>query len=175
MNEFERQWSELLKNATKLAAETGRDDIAEYLSLRANNDTIRKTGIEWIFDTLSGLVSKADQNGYLLKVEREDPYSFKLGNSNLTGSVLRIRQGVRCLSVEAGWTRAPGDGIMRGGSLAAAKIRHFGIPKASMDIYLVRSDDTYIWNFQTRDDLRGYFGSEHLAAHFQLFSESGIL
>jgi len=175
MNEFERQWSELLKNATKLAAETGRDDIAEYLSLRSNNDTIRKTGIEWLFEILTGFVSKADKDGYFLKVEREEPYSFKLENSNLTGSVLRIRQGVRCLSVEAGWTRAPGDGIMRGGSLAAAKISHFGIPKANMELYLVRFEDTYIWNFQTRDGLRGYFGSEHLAAHFQLFSESGIL
>lgn len=175
MNEFERQWSELLKNATKLAAETGRDDIAEYLSLRASNDTIRKTGIEWIFEMLTAFVAKADQNGYSLKAEREEPYSFRLGSSNLTGSVLRIRQGVRCLSVEAGWTRAPGDGIMRGGALAAGKISHFGIPKANMEIYLVRSGDAYIWNFQTRNDLRGYFGSEHLAAHFRLFSESGIL
>lgn len=174
MNEFEQQWSELLKNATKLAAETGRDDIAEYLSLRASNDTIRKTGVDWIFDTLTDLAAKANRNGHLLTTEREEPFSFLLGSSNLTGSILRIRHGVRCLSVEAGWTRAPGDGIMRGGSLAAAKISHFGIPKANMDLYLVRSGEAHIWNFQTRDDIRGYFGSEHLAAHFQLFSESGV-
>lgn len=165
----------MLKNATKLAAETGRDDIAEYLSLRATNDTIRKTGIEWIFDTLSGFAEKAGQNGHLLKIEREEPYSFRFGNSNLTGSVLRIRQGVRCLSIEAGWTRVPGDGIMSGGSMAAAKIGHFGIPKANMDLYLVRSGEAYLWNFQTRNGERGYFGSQHLSAHFQLFSESGFL
>lgn len=172
MNDFERQWSEMLSNATKLAAQTGREDIAEYLSLRATNDTIRKTGIEWITDILTELSAKANRNGRSLTIERDEPYSFKLGNSNLTGSVLRLRHGVRCLSVEAGWTRAPGDGIMRGGALAAGKITHFGIPKANMDIYLVRSGEAYIWNFQTRDDIRGFFGSEHLAAHFQLFSES---
>lgn len=175
MNDLERQWSELLSNASKRAAETGRGDIADYLNLRAGNDAIRHTGVEWLFKTITDIAEKAAENVVNIKAEREEPHSFQLGNSRMTGSVLRFRLGVRCLSIEAGWTRLPGDGIMRGGSLAAAKITHFGIPKANMDLYLVRSGDAYIWNFQTRDDVRGFFGSQHLAAHFQLFSEYGFL
>ena len=175
MNDFERQWSELLRNATTRAAAAGRDDIADYLDLRAGNDAIRQTGIEWLFTTLTGIAEKAAEDIRNIKTEREEPYSFKIGNSRMTGAVLRFRLGVRCLSVEAGWTRLPGDGIMRGGSLAVARITHFGIPKANMDLYLVRSGESYIWNFQTRDNVRGFFGSRHLAAHFQLFSEYGFL
>lgn len=175
MNDLERQWAELLSNASKRAVETGRGDIAAYLNLRAGNDAIRRTGIEWLFKTISEIAERTAANVINIKAEREEPHSFQLGNSRMTGSVLRFRLGVRCLSLEAGWTRLPGDGIMRGGSLAAAKITHFGIPKANMDLYLVHSGDSYIWNFQTRDDVRGFFGSQHLAAHFRLFSEYGSL
>lgn len=175
MNEFERQWSELLSNATRRAAEAERGDIADYLNLRAGNDAIRQTGIEWLFKTITDIAEKAGERINNIKAERQEPHSFQLGNSRMTGAVLRFRLGVRCLSVEAGWTRLPGDGIMRGGAMAAAKITHFGIPKANMDLYLVRSGDSYVWNFQTRDDIRGFFGSQHLSAHFQLFAEYGSL
>jgi hypothetical protein len=175
MNDLERQWAELLSNATKRAAEAGRGDIADYLNLRAGNDAIRQNGIEWLFKTLTDIAERTAERITNISAEREEPHSFQLGNSRMTGAVLRFRLGVRCLTLEAGWTRLPGDGIMRGGSLAAARITHFGIPKANMDLYLVRSGDGYIWNFQTRDDIRGFFGSQHLAAHFELFSEAGFL
>ena len=55
-------------------------------------------------------------------MENENPHNFRLRGANLVGSLLRVRQGVRCLTVEAGWTRTPNDGFMRGGALAIARI-----------------------------------------------------
>jgi hypothetical protein len=43
------------------------------------------------------------------------------------------------LYVEAGWPRTPRDGIVRGGGLAAANIRHLGIKSANEGLLLAKS------------------------------------
>jgi hypothetical protein len=55
------------------------------------------------------------------------------------GRLLLLRFGVRQLSVEAGWPRTPRDGVLRGGGLALANIRHLGIKSASEALRLVQS------------------------------------
>jgi hypothetical protein len=48
---------------------------------------------------------------------------------------------VRSLMVEAGWPRSPADGIVKGGGLAEARIRHFGRRAMDEEMLLVRSSD----------------------------------
>ena len=59
----------------------------------------------------------------------------------MVGQQLKLMNGVRTLFVEAGWPRTPRDGIVRGGGLAYAHIRHMGIRSASEELLLAKSDN----------------------------------
>ena len=82
----------------------------------------------------------------------------------MAGTLVRIRFGVRSMIVEAGWTRLPSHGFMRGGALAAARIKHFGMPEADDELVLVRNDEIPAWNSATG----GRFDSESLFQHFRI-------
>jgi hypothetical protein len=57
----------------------------------------------------------------------------------MVGRVVTLMNGVRRLSVEAGWPRVPRDGIVRGGGLAAGHILHLGLKSASDELLLSKS------------------------------------
>ncbi|MCA1556433.1 MAG: hypothetical protein LC747_07055, partial [Acidobacteria bacterium] len=57
----------------------------------------------------------------------------------MVGRRLALNTGIRVLTIEAGWPRTPGDGIVRGGGLATARISHFGDPRAAVELLLVQS------------------------------------
>jgi len=100
-----------------------------------------------------------------LTFERVEPHNFARGSSNMVGSLLEIRLGVRCLSVEAGWARTPSDGIMRHGALAFARITHFGMPKQDSEFRLVHAETLPYW--LANDD--SVIDSSHLSGHFDTF------
>ena len=58
----------------------------------------------------------------------------------MVGHLLTLTNGVRTLYVEAGWPRTPRDGVVRGGGLACANIRHMGIKNASDELLLSKSN-----------------------------------
>ena len=145
MNELDHIWSKMLADASQNASNTGRQHVVEYLRLRATNDAIRMAGVSWLFDTFIELAGQAVRKHAAITIEREEPHSFKHGSSTMVGSLVRVRQGVRCLTVEAGWARTPSDGIMRNGALAFARITHFGMPKAGTAIRFVHGDDLPQW------------------------------
>ena len=145
MTELDQVWSEMLDKATAKALQSGRSDIAEYLRLKAANDTIRRIGVEWLVNTILELAADAHRGHPALIVEREEPHNFADGNSNMVGSLLRISHGVRCLTVEAGWTRTPSDGIMRAQALAFARFTHFGLPENRVELRLLQSDTSPNW------------------------------
>ncbi|MFM9903048.1 MAG: hypothetical protein ACKVQJ_00585 [Pyrinomonadaceae bacterium] len=134
MTELDNIWSRMLADAVAKAGDAGRRDVAEYLRLKAANDTIRTAGVEWLFDTI---IEIAMRDYPVAAVERKEPHSFDRGNFTMVGSLLSIRQGVRCLTLEAGWARVPSDGIMQKGALAYARLSHFGMPKKGAEIRLV--------------------------------------
>lgn len=141
MTELDQVWSQMLVDAGEKAGEQGRRHVVEYLRLRADNDAIRARGISWLIDTFIGVATDAQAYKLNLSIERVEPHTFSHGNSTMVGTLLNVRYGVRCLSVEAGWTRIPSHGIMRKGSLAIANIAHFGMPKFGANIRLVHHDD----------------------------------
>src|SRR5436305_2498739 len=107
MNELDEIWSQMLADAEARARASGRHDVADYLALKASNDQIRERSIRWLFDSIIEFAAHANRREQAIAIEREDPHNFSFRGANLVGSLLRIRQGVRCLTLEAGWTRTP--------------------------------------------------------------------
>ncbi len=169
MNELDEVWTQMINEAAARARSDGRGDVAEYLTLKATNDAIRTQSVEWLLDSMRAIASFANQNGAGVTIENENPHRFAFKNANLVGSLVRLRQGVRCLSVEAGWTRTPTDGFMRGGALACARITHFGLSRHNAELLLIRSNDLPNWFSVTEDGKRDIFDSRHLNEHFQVF------
>ncbi|HVF49968.1 MAG TPA: hypothetical protein VNA19_07770 [Pyrinomonadaceae bacterium] len=141
MNELDTEWKARLAAAQQRARASGRGDVAEYLFLRAENDMARATGVEWLLEACTALAGEANRAGAGLTIARNDSHRFSFGNSTMVGTALTFRSGVRALTVEAGWPRAPRDGIVRGNGLANARLSHFGIPKATEDLLLVRNNE----------------------------------
>ena len=145
MTELDRMWSQMLDEAIAAARESGRGHVADYLDLKSRNDALRSAGVRWLFGSMIEIAGEANRQFPALEIEREDPHNFPHRGANIAGAMLRVRHGVRCLTVEAGWTRTPADGFMRGGALAIARISHFGMPKMNMDLILKPSEDVPGW------------------------------
>ena len=168
MTELDQVWVGMLDNAATKAEGLGRAEIAEYLRLKATNDAIRSAGVAWLFDTLIDIATDAQRSRPMLTIEREEPHNFARGNSRMVGSLLSISHGVRCLTVEAGWTRRPGDGVMHGAALAFARITHFGLPRHGAELRLVHGDELPNWLGDNGEAI----DSGKLRRHFDLFLDS---
>ena len=128
-----------LAQAEAQARAAGRADLVEYLALRTSNDLLRRTSIEWINTTFESLAGEANRHGGSIQIVKEDQHRFRVGNATMVGSLLTLSFGVRKLSVEAGWPRRPKDGVVRGGGLAYAEIKHLGIKPSNEALLLVLS------------------------------------
>ncbi len=171
MNEAEQFWAQTLSEAMiKARASDGGGDVADYLSLKAANDRVREAGVKWLFDTTLAVAAEANRaNRVAVTIETENEHRFDFGNSKLSGSILRLRQTVRCLTIEAGWTRSPADGFMRGGALACARISHFGISKEDEELLLARRDDLINWFVIEEESPRALFDAKSVQRHFEIF------
>ena len=171
MNELDEVWTNKINEAVKQARSDGRGDVADYLALKASNDALRSTGVKWLFDALLEIASFANRNNNSnITMENENPHRFAFGNANLVGSLLRFRQGLRCLTLEAGWTRTPTDGFMRGGALACARLTHFGISRHNAELLLVQFDNSLNWISIDKNGGKNPFDSTDLNQHFKIFT-----
>lgn len=141
MSELDEQWAIAMAEAERRARASGRNDLADYLTLRASNDLARTTGIEWLFTTFQTLAGEANRAGSSIQITQRDGHRFPVGNATMVGRLLTFSMGVRKLLVEAGWPRVPRDGFVRGGGLASAHLRHFGQRSADEELLLVRTPD----------------------------------
>ena len=166
MYELDEVWSKKLEEAIRRAEAGGRRDIAEYLTLKATNDAVRQTAVQWLFGALLEIAAAHPQ----IVTENVNPHRFALSGATMVGSAIRLRHGVRCLTVEAGWTRTPTDGFMRGGALAAARIAHFGMAKENAELFLLaREANAPNWFAAAPNGARRPFHSIDLNHHFEIF------
>ena len=70
---------------------------------------------------------------------------------------------------EAGWTRTPADGIMRGGVLAAGRISHFGMSRSNADLSLAYQGEVPLWHVEASDGRRLPLRIADLNQHFLIF------
>src|SRR5256885_3603344 len=139
MNELDEAWELAFVEAKRRAHAAGRADITEYLNLRARNDLLRRTGIDWLLNSLTTLAGEANRRGAGIQIEHQDAHRFRVGSATMVGTRVTLRNGVRALTVESGWPRTPRDGFMRGGGLACANIKHFGRPRSNAELTLIRA------------------------------------
>jgi hypothetical protein len=136
---------------------------------RGESDVIRVACAKWLFDSALEIASQANRQNAAISVENENPHRFVFGKSNLSGSLSHFRQGVRCLTIEAGWTRTPSDGFMRGGALACARITHFGLNKHNAELVLTRDENLPNWFSVDKNESRTLFDFKNLQNHFEIF------
>jgi hypothetical protein len=147
MSELDEAWAVALREAEQKARLAGRRDVAEYLSLKNSNDLLRQAGIDWLLNSFTIHAGDANRTGASLQISTLPGHRFKVANSTMVGKLLTLTSGVRTLYVEAGWPRVPRDGIVRGGGLACANIRHLGIKTASEELRLLKSNNgTPTWS-----------------------------
>ena len=130
-----------MAEARERAGGGGRGDVLEYLDLRAANDAVRSRGVGWLLELFTAAAGELNRAGAGLALTRTEAHRFRVGNSWMVGTRIVLRRGVRQLTVEAGWPRAPLDGIVRGGGLASALVGHFGDARAGEELLLVPEPD----------------------------------
>ena len=139
MSELDEAWALALSEAEARARQTGRGDLAEYLALRNSNDLLRKAGVDWLVTSFVNHAGDANRAGASIEVSNTDGHRFRMGTSTMVGRLVTLTNGLRKISVEAGWPRTPRDGIVRGGGLAAANVHHLGIRSKSEELFLTRT------------------------------------
>lgn len=170
MSELDEEWVRVLAEAERRARAAGRGDLLEYLRLRASNDRARATGVEWLFATFTQLAGEANRAGAGVQLLKKEGHRFEVGRATMVGQLLTFKAGVRQLMVEAGWPRAPRDGIVPGNGLACAHLRHFGISSANEELLLTRSrEGTPEWHVIERTGMRSQLLEARLRQHFKKF------
>jgi len=162
-------WSQMLEEATAAARSSGRHDVADYLDLKARNDVLRRAGVLWLFEGITSIAGEVNRRSAAISIEREEPHNFDHRGANIAGSMLKFRHGVRCLTLEAGWTRTPADGFMRGGALAIARLTHFGISKMNAELHLKPGVDHPFWVAFYPDGASINADEAFLRQHFAIF------
>jgi len=163
---FDEDYERRMHEARERARGGGRNEVLEYLDLKAANDAARTRAVEWLLESFIAAAGELNRAGAGVAVARTDPHRFRVGNSTMVGARLVLRRGVRALTVEAGWPRAPLDGIVRGGGLAAAAIGHFGDARAGEELLLVPDASTEArWFVIEKTGARTELQPAHLRGH----------
>src|SRR5689334_9540554 len=162
MSELDEAWAAALSEAEHRARLAGRGDIADYLSLKNSND--------WLLAEFMSLAADANRAGASIQMSKQEGHRFKIGASTMVGHLITFTNGVRTLYVEAGWPRVPRDGVVRGGGLACANIRHLGIRTANEELLLTKSSNGKpVWKSLKHASLH----ESHLRRHIAILLDLG--
>lgn len=174
MSEFEDAWELALAEAMRRAQTGGHTDLAGYLDLRAQNDLLRRAATDWLTVTFTSLAAVANRHGAGIQIEQNNAHRFRRDSATMVGTQLILRRGVRALTIESGWPRAPRDGIVRGAGLASANIKHLGRPRSNMELLLVHSSaGAPQWQVINKNGDKSLLTDAHVRQHFAiLLSES---
>jgi hypothetical protein len=165
MQDLEEAWELALAEATERARQAGRTDIARYLDLKRRNDLLRRAAGDWLNQAVLALAADANRKGAAIQIEQHAEHRFRRGTATMVGSRLVLRRGVRALTVEIGWPRKPGDGIVRGNGLACANLKHLGRPKLDDELMLLSSASGSPQWFVLKDREQTQLTEGHLMHH----------
>lgn len=167
MSELDEAWAAALSEAEHKARLAGRKDVAEYLSLKNTNDLLRKAGVKWLIESFTAAAGEANRAGGSIQISKSEGHRFRVGTSTMVGQLVTLSFGVRTLFVEAGWPRVPRDGIVHGGGLACANIRHLGIRAASEELLLAKTSNGTP-NWKSLNKQRSYLQQSHIHHHISI-------
>lgn len=166
MDELDEFWEQMLAEARLSEEITGH--LAEFLAVKSANDRLRERGVEQLLNAFEAFAGHANRSHAGIEIEKLESHRFEIDRSHVTGRAIKLRHGLRCLTVEAGWTRTPRDGFMRGNALALARIKHFGIPTGGGELKLLRFEESVRWFRIDRDGLRISVEPDDLIREFRL-------
>ncbi len=169
MTELDQFWANEIASALEKARAAGRGDVAGYLHLRASNDFLRSIAVKWLMKSFVDIGDEFLLRGRNISLETTTSHRFAVGHSTMVGSRLSFRHGVRALTIEAGWTRTPEDGFIRGGGLACARITHFGFARATRELLLVKINEKPVWVLQENENIRSPLFEDFFHENFSLF------
>jgi len=172
--EHDNIWPQILAGSIGDEASAGHRALADFVAVKATNDEIRQRAIDWLLNLFSELAGQLNRRNIAIEIERNEPHSFPAFGANMVGLKTTYRHGLRCLTVEAGWTRTPSDGFMRGGSLAVVQIRHFGLKRHSIDLALLRSGDRPEWHIVDNDRVARPTDTQDLARHMAILADLDV-
>ena len=172
MIELDEAWELALAEAAQRARAAGRSDIASYLDLRRRNDLLRTAATEWLHQTVMALAADANRGGSSIQIEQQESHRFRRGSATMVGRQLVLKSGVRALTIESGWPRAPRDGIVLGNGLACANIKHLGKPRANDELLLVSSRGGAPRWLRALDDARIELTESDLRRHLSLLTHN---
>lgn len=165
LNSFDEEYTHKVADARERASAQGRGDVADYLILRAANDSMRARAVEWLLGAFTAEAGEMNRAGACLTLALTEAHRFRVGHSTMVGTRLMLSRGLRSLNVEAGWPRGPRDGIVRGGGLASALVGHFGNRKADEELLLMPYEDAPRWLIIEKTGARTEFFEDHVRAH----------
>ena len=165
MSSFDEEYEHKIAEARQRAGAQGRGDVVDYLTLRAANDSMRARAVEWLLGAFTGEAGEMNRAGASLTLTLTDAHRFRVGHSTMVGPRLVLARGLRSLTIEAGWPRAPRDGIVRGGGLASARIGHFGNRKADEELLLLPFEDAPRWFIIEKTGARAEFFEDRVRTH----------
>lgn len=171
MNELAEVWEQLLAEAAENPNVIQNQRLKDFLAVKTANDSIRQTAVKALFDAMLKIAVHANQKNANIIIEHANTHRFSLEKFSLSGELLKFRRGVRCLMIEAGWTRSPQDGFMRGNALAVARITHFGISRANAELHLLKFENEPRWFSINKNGIKMSLELEDLIRHFQIFLE----
>src|SRR5262245_1088757 len=166
MSELDKAWELALADAQIRAHAAGRRDIADYLSLKRRNDLLRRTATDWLLNEFILLAGEANRFGGGIQLEQHDEHRFSRGTASMVGRQVTLRRGVRAVTIESGWPRTPRDGIVRGGGLACANIKHFGRARMNAELILVPSSKGAPQWLLAKGGVRSQLTQSDLRRHF---------
>ena len=172
MTELDQFWAKEIERALERAKEAGRQDIADYLNLRASNDFLRTAAVKWLMRSFIDIGDEFRLKGCDILLETDTSHSFAVGHSTMVGSRLSFRCGLRGLTVEAGWTRTPEHGFMRGGGLASARVSHYGFARKTRELLLIKIEERPVWVIQEDENLRTPLFEDFFLENFSFFLET---
>ena len=171
MTELDQFWANEIAQALEKAKAAGRQDIADYLALRASNDFLRSAAVKWLIKSFIDVGDEFRLKGCDISLETNTTHSFAVGHSTMVGSKLSFRCGLRGLTIEAGWTRTPEHGFMRGGGLAFARVSHYGFARKTKELLLIKIDERPVWVLQEDEHIRTQLFEDFFHQNFSFFLE----
>jgi hypothetical protein len=142
------------------------------LDLRRRNDLLRRAATDWLLDAAFALAADSNRKGGMIQIERNEEHRFTRGAATMVGTALILRRGVRALTIESGWPRAPRDGVVRGNGLACANIKHLGQARYNDELILVTTEKGAPQWCVVKAGSRSLLTTPTLRQHFLRFSRS---
>lgn len=170
MRDIEEIWEETVAQTLDSAA---NDVSVDFSTLKNTRDALRETACQKLLEIFRLIGENFAEKGLKISLQHAPTHRFDVQMTSMVGQKLVLSCGIRSLTIEAGYPRTGTDGFMRGNSLAAARISHFGVAQANQLLYLHQLDESEpTWFTSESEFSRKAFEAADVRRHFGILLET---